>query len=168
VAKLQDIHVGKIIGVFGIKGWVKVFSLTQPLTNILAYSPWTLKKAHEVKTVKVVTGKHHANGVIATVAGITDRDQATTLVGYDIWVQTDQLPQAAADEYYWFDLVGLRVYNQQGQYLGEVESIMETGANDVLVLQGDKPRAIPFLQGQTVLAVDVAAGTITVDWDIGF
>jgi 16S rRNA processing protein RimM len=162
------INVGKISGVFGIKGWVKVYSFTEPTDNILNYIPWTLQKGTESRIVKVVTGKIQGKSVIAALEGITDRDVAATLMGWDILVERSQLPSLAEKEYYWFELLGLRVKNTQECDLGVVESLMETGANDVLVVKGDRDRAIPFLQGQTILNIDLKERLMVVDWDADF
>ncbi len=168
MAKQKLINVGKISGVFGIKGWVKVFSFTEPTDNIIKYSPWTLKKGDDTKTVKVVKGKVQGKSVVAAIDGVNDRDQAATLIGWDILVEQSQLPTTVAGEYYWFDLVGLRVKNTQGNDLGVVDSVMETGANDVLIVKDDRDRAIPFLQGQTVINIDLDAGLMIVDWELDF
>jgi 16S rRNA processing protein RimM len=168
LTKQTLINVGKISGVFGIKGWVKVFSFTEPTDNILNYSPWILKKGTDTKTVKVVTGRVQGKAIVAEIEGISDRDIAATLAGWEILVEQSQLPNVVGNEYYWFDLVGLRVENTQGSDFGVVESLMETGANDVLIVKGDRDRAIPFLQGQTIIKIDLDAGLMIVDWDLDF
>nr|WP_087146185.1 ribosome maturation factor RimM [Crenothrix polyspora] len=168
MTKQTLINVGKISGVFGIKGWVKVFSFTEPTDNILNYSPWILKKGTDTKTVKVVTGRVQGKAIVAEIEGISDRDIAAALAGWEILVEQSQLPNVVGNEYYWFDLVGLRVENTQGSDFGVVESLMETGANDVLIVKGDRDRAIPFLQGQTIIKIDLDAGLMIVDWDLDF
>ncbi len=162
------IHVGKISGVFGIKGWVKVFSYTDYRENILDYSPWLLKKAGETKTVKVITGNLQGKAVVAQLDGIQDRDLAASLMGWDIFITPEQLPKAASDEYYWSDLIGLKVENTEGVDFGVISGLLETGANDVVIVQGDKERCIPFLQGQTITQIDLSTGKMIVDWDADF
>jgi 16S rRNA processing protein RimM len=164
----QHVSVGKISGIFGIKGWVKVFSFTDPRENILTYSPWLLKKGDETKTVKVVDGQLQGKTIVAQLADIDDRDQAASLMGWDIFIAQDQLPKAAKDEYYWSDLIGLQVETIDGVQLGVVDSLLETGANDVIIVQGERERVIPFLQGRTIIKVDLDAGKIIVDWDPDF
>ena len=168
MSEQQHISVGKISGVFGIKGWVKVFSFTDPRENILTYSPWLLKKGDETKTVNVVDGQLQGKTIVAQLAGINDRDQAASLMGWDIFITQDQLPKTAKGEYYWSQLIGLNVETIDGVQLGVVDSLLETGANDVIIVQGERERVIPFLQGQTVLNVDLDAGRIIVDWDPEF
>ena len=168
MSKQQAIHVGKISGVFGIKGWVKVFSFTDFRENILNYSPWLLKKDDETKRVAVIDGNLQGKTVVAQLDGVNDRDQAASLMGWDIFITPEQLPKAAKDEYYWSDLIGLHVETNLGIQLGVVEGLLETGANDVLIVKGERERVIPFLQGQTIINIDLAAGKMVVDWDPDF
>ena len=163
------LNAGNISGVFGVKGWVKVFSFTQPRENILKYSPWHLYKNGEVREVNVVDGQRHGKAVVAELSGIHDRDAAMALLGAEILIKRQQLPEPKAGEYYWADLVGLKVETSVGVALGEVDHLMETGANDVLVVKdGDTERLIPFLQQHTVLKIDLDSKLITVDWDPDF
>jgi 16S rRNA processing protein RimM len=168
LTKQGIVHVGKISGVFGVKGWLKIFSYTEPRDNILSYKNWLLKKSGQDKSIKVISGQIQGKGVIAQVDGITDRDQALTLIGWDIYISHDQLPSLGHGEYYWADLIGIEVENLEGIHLGKVESLFETGANDVLLIKGEQERAIPFLQGQFVKSIDLAAGKMIVDWDADF
>jgi 16S rRNA processing protein RimM len=135
LAKQEHISVGKISGVFGIKGWVKIFSFTTPRDNILSYSPWLLKKGDEIKTLIIVDGQQQGSSVIALLSGVSDRDQAASLMGWEIFIRYDQLPKTAEDEYYWSDLVGLHVETMTGISLGIIDSLMETGANDVILVR---------------------------------
>jgi len=96
------------------------------------------------------------------------REQAATLVGSQIFVSRDQLPATAEDEYYWSDLEGLEVKTTSGELLGRVEKLMETGANDVLVIRGNREHLVPFVPGQYVKHVDLEGGMIEVDWDPEF
>jgi len=165
----QHIVVGEISGVFGVKGWVKVYSFTDPRENILNYSPWLLRKGGELKVVEVVSGSLQGKAVVACLATITDRDMAASLGGYEILIDESMLPEPEEGEYYWRDLIGLKVETAQGVCLGIVDYLLETGANDVLVVkEGDKERLIPFLQGQFVKHIDLESGLMIVDWDPEF
>jgi 16S rRNA processing protein RimM len=164
----HHINVGKISGVFGVKGWVKVFSFTDIRENILSYSPWLLKKDSETRLIAVIDGKLQGKAVVAQLDGVNDRDRAASLMGWDIFISPDQLPKVAKGEYYWSDLIGLNVETDRGIQLGAVDSLLETGANDVLVVKGERERAIPFLQGKTIINIDLDAGKIIVDWDPDF
>ena len=168
MSEQQVVNVGKISGVFGVKGWVKVFSFTDPRENILIYSPWMLKKGDETKTVNVVDGQLQGKTIVAQLAGVNDRDQAASLMGWDVFITQDQLPAAVKGEYYWSDLIGLKVETIDGVQLGIVDSLLETGANDVVIVQGERERVIPFLQGQTIIDIDLNAGRMIVDWDPEF
>ena len=168
MADQKQIIVGKISGVFGVKGWIKVFSFTDPRENIFNYSPWLLKKGSDCKTVKLVDGKLQGKTVVAQLDGFTDRDHAQALLGWDVLITQDQLPETGAGEFYWSELIGLEVENLQGIRLGVIDSLLETGANDVLIIQGDRERAIPFIQGQTVIEINLNLGRMIVDWDSEF
>ena len=163
------LNAGNISGVFGVKGLIKVFSFTDPRENILRYAPWILKKNGLSQEVRVLNGQRHGNTVIAELEGVTDRDAAAALMGWEIFISKQQLPKTGADEYYWNDLIGLNVETASGVKLGAVDHLLETGANDVLVvMDGETERLIPFLQQQTVLSIDLAARLIIVDWDPDF
>ncbi|MDM8546099.1 ribosome maturation factor RimM [Candidatus Venteria ishoeyi] len=156
--------VGSISGLYGVKGWVKIFSHTRPRENILDYSPWLIQS----KPVVLEQGRVHGKGIVAKLSGVDDRDAASLLLQQDICIRREQLPTSAADEYYWVDLVGLKVINQQDIVLGDVSSLFETGANDVLVVKGDKEHLIPFLPGDVILDIDLDTGIMQVDWDADF
>jgi 16S rRNA processing protein RimM len=164
----QFVVVGKITSAYGIKGWVKVFSYTDPVSNILQYTPWYLPVSPQQegwRCCEVLNGRPHGKHVVAQLAGIDDRNQAELLRGMDIAVPRDQLPEPAEGEYYWLDLKGLRVVNTHGVELGVVEDMMETGANDVLVVKGDRQRLIPYVMDEIVKDVDLAGGVLIVDWE---
>lgn len=162
----KKVALGYISAVHGIKGWVKVHSWTRPMEAILKYQPWLL--GEEKSPLKIVDGRKQGKGLVALLAGFEDREQAVTLVGLQIFVNRDQLPATAEDEYYWSDLEGLEVHTTRGEVLGRVERLMETGANDVLVIHGDRQHLVPFIQGQYVTRVDLEEGLIEVDWDPDF
>ncbi len=160
----RPIVLGRIAGLYGVRGWVRVFSETDPRENILRYSPWLLEGAAHV----VVEGRRHGKGLVVRLEGCEDRDQAAALIGRDICVRRDQLPPARPDEFYWADLEGLDVRTVAGKPLGRVSHLFDTGANDVLVVKGDRERLLPFVWDDIVKDVDLASGTITVDWDPEF
>jgi 16S rRNA processing protein RimM len=163
----RSIVVGRITGIFGTKGWLRVFSYTDPPENILRYGPWSLGD-EAAEEYRVTEGSLHGRGIIAHLDGIDDREVARRLMGASIRVSRAQFREAAADEYYWSDLIGLRVVGLDGMDLGEVESLMQTGANDVLVLRGARRRLLPFVTGSVVRSVDLEGRRIVVDWDPDF
>ena len=142
-----------------------MFSYTQPREAILDYDRWYLKQKGDWQATAISEGKRHGKTVIAHLDGVDDRDKAAALIDCDIAVDRDSLPAAEDGSYYWADLEGLRVVHQDGTELGSVSHLMETGANDVLVVKGDKERLIPFILEQVVLDVDLPNGVISVDWE---
>lgn len=148
---------------------MKVFSFTAPRENIIRYSPWLLQKNNQSKQITVKGGRRHGNSVVVELEGVADRDAALELIGYEILILREQLPKPDADEYYWADLVGLAVETESGVRLGKVDHLLETGANDVLVVIDETTeRLIPFLQKQTILKIDLNERLIIVDWDPDF
>ena len=165
----NKVLLGRISALFGIKGWVKVHSDTEPRENILQYSPWYLQLDQQWVPIKVVAGQRHGKGLIAQLEGYTDRDAAEALVGASIAVQRAQFPETEADEYYWSDLQGLRVINLDNTELGNIIRMMETGANDVMVVrtgETGQERLIPFVQGIYVMEINLDEGWMKVDWDL--
>jgi len=163
------ISVGEISGVFGVKGWVKVFSLTDPRENIVSYSPWILKKGNEVKQVNLLNGKRQGKTVVALIEGVTDRNDAELYCGWEVLINKSQLPETEEGVYYWADLVGLVVETDQGISLGKVDYLLETGANDVLIVKdGERERLIPFINEQVVKTIDLNDKKMIVDWDPEF
>ncbi len=152
---------------YGVRGWVRVFSYTEPRENILQYSPWYLKKAAGRQTIEVVSGKVHGKGLIAKLESVDDRDIAARLVGLDIVISREQLPPRGDDEYYWAELVGLDVVTVDGRGLGKVDHLFATGANDVLVVKGERERLLPYTK-ECVKNVSLDDGVIRVDWDPDF
>lgn len=166
-ASEEFIPVGKISGAFGVKGWVKVFSFTDPRTNILDYSPLFLSRQGEWLEIKVSGGHAQGKGVVMGIANVTDRDQVQPLIGSELAIKKEQLEPAAEDEFYWTDLQGLTVVNLDDETLGLVDHLLETGANDVLVVKakGDNTeRLIPFVMDDIVKLVDLDKQIIQVDW----
>jgi len=175
VNKEQEITLGKIGAVYGIKGWLKIHSFTDETDAILDYFPWSLKLGNNIQTVKITDWRKHNKGLIVKVDGIDDRDIAQALVGSEIFVNETALPELPEGDFYWRDLIGMSVITTKGYDLGVVTDMMETGANDVLVVKanlndgfGKKERLIPYLIEQVVESVSAENKQICVDWDPGF
>ena len=158
---------GRIVGVFGVEGWVKVESFTDPRENLGRYRPWHVSKAGADREIAKPRLKAHGKGLVAKLDGIDDRDAAAALIGAEIRVSRDRLPKARAGEHYWVDLEGLSVRTVDGVELGAVSHLIATGANDVLVVRGDRERLVPYIP-DVVRRVDPGAGLIEVDWDPEF
>ncbi len=160
------IVLGRIAGVYGLKGWVKVLSDTAPRDGILGYSPWLIGAQAQVR--RVAERKLHGKGMIVRLDGCADRDAAAQLVGSEIAVLREQLPPPQADEFYWIDLEGLTVVTTTGVTLGVVDHLFSTGANDVLVIKGEREHLLPFVWGEVIKDVDFARHQIEVAWDPDF
>jgi 16S rRNA processing protein RimM len=161
----RRVLVGRISGVFGVRGWVRIFSYTEPRANILQYSPWILRRDDSERTCAVREGHQHGAGVVASLDGVDDRDAAEALVGCELEVDRDRLGPAGPGQYYWTDLEGMSVVTTDGVQLGRITRLFATGANDVMVVQGGHRYLLPFVHGRVVRQVDEVARTVTVDWD---
>jgi 16S rRNA processing protein RimM len=158
---------GRVTVPFGVRGWVNVQPDTEVLDGLFDYPVWWIQAESGWRELKLEDAKVHGDHLVAKLEGIDDRDQAFRLKGRLIAVPREQLPEPEANEYYWSDLVGLTVRNTQGIELGQVKELFETGANDVIVVHGERERLIPFV-GQVVLEVDLLNRAMTVDWDAEF
>ena len=156
---------GRISGLFGVKGWVKVYSYTEPREAVLNYDRWLLSGKNGWQEATVAEGQRHGKTVIVRINGYDDRDQAAGLIGTEIGVPRDELPEADSDHYYWSDLEGLSVVHRDGTEIGKVDHLLETGANDVMVVKGETVRLVPFVMDKVVLGVDLVKGEIRVDWE---
>ena len=164
---------GKITSVHGVRGEVKVYSFTDPIDNLLDYQRWTLKRDAEVRQMELVSGRLQGKVLVAKLKGLDDREVARTYAGFEICVPREQLPDLEDGEFYWYQLVGLKVIDMQGQLLGRLDHLLETGANDVMVVKpcldslDDRERLLPYTE-QCVLSIDLNAGEMRVDWDADF
>lgn len=171
------VTIGRITAVFGIQGWVKIHSYTEPPENLLHYSDTYIKQAGVWKSVCFDKGRQHGKGLVAHIVGCDDRDSAAAYVKVDIATPTESLAALDEGEYYWHQLENLQVWNVDSQghscLLGLVDHLMETGSNDVLVVIGcegsidDRERLIPY-RPEVIKTVDLAAGRLLVDWDPEF
>lgn len=165
---------GRILGAFGIKGWVKVFSDTNPRENLLDYTPWYLWRNGQWQAVEVAEMQMHSKGIVVRLKGVDDRNIAEALAGIDIGIEKTSLPPLPEDEFYWRDLIGLQVVNVEGVLFGVVDHLLETGANDVMVVKpcegsvDETQRLLPWVFGKVVQRVDTAAKRITVDWGVDY
>lgn len=182
----SDDHVvlGKLTSPYGVKGWLKVYSYTSPMQGILDYDVWVLRHAGKLQRYSLAQGRTHGKGLVALLAGVEGREQAEALAGAEILLPKKELPEPDdADDFYWHQLVGLTVVTLDGMTLGQVDTLFETGANDVLVIKssiqdasdasgqgggGTRERLVPYLYGDVVHRVDLEAGVMTVDWDPEF
>ena len=172
------VELGKVVGVWGVKGWIKLHSYTRERVGIAKYKTWYLqdsRKNTEPSEINVIHCREQAQGIVAQIDGVVDRDQAMALNGQKILVKESDLPELSSGEFYWQQLIGLEVINSVDK-IGVIASILETGANDVLVVKpasSDQAASdqidvlIPYTD-QTVLEVNIEQGTMLVDWDPDF
>jgi 16S rRNA processing protein RimM len=158
---------GRVAAPFGVKGWVRIQVFTEKMDSLLDYPKWWVGVAGKQVEREVEEAAPHGRGLIAKLAGVDGREAAAGLKGAEVAVARASLPPAQVGEYYWADLQGLRVVNLQGEELGRVSHLLETGAHDVLVVAGDRERLIPFV-GAYVVRVDLAEGEVVVDWGADF
>ena len=158
---------GRITVPFGVKGWVKIHPFTETPASLLAYPTWWIGKDAQWQEVRVENAEVHGASIAAKLAGCEDRDAAALYRGREIAIPRDAFPAAAENQFYWADLIGLRVVNEQDEDFGTVVEVFKTGANDVLVVEGregdKRERLIPFLES-VVRKVDLEGRVIRVDW----
>lgn len=155
---------GRVSGLYGVKGWVKVQSYTEPRENIAEFPVWIVTRNGVLTELAVEHARVQGPALVAKLRGIDDRDEARAWLGAEIAVDRAMLPPCAPGEYYWADLEGLEVRTPDGLVLGRVDHLLATGGNDVLVLTGDRERLIPFVHDSVIRSVDLDAGVIVADW----
>lgn len=167
------VELGKLVGVWGVKGWVKLHSYTRNRADISKYKTWYLQKPRskdEPTPINVLNCREQGQGIVAQFEGVNDRDVAQSMSGQVILVKQSDLPKLPDGEYYWQQLIGLSVSNDDGP-IGTVGSILETGANDVLVCKraekGSPEVLIPYTE-DVVLSIDLETGSMLVNWDPSF
>ncbi len=166
-AENEYIVVGKIGSTYGVQGWLKIFSFTEVMANILDYDPWYMEDGNSWKIIEINAGREHGKALVAHLVGYDTPEQARLLTGKKIAVKRSQLPALPSNEYYWTDLIGLKVIDQRGQELGNILYMLETGSNDVFVIKNQgKEHAIPYLPGTVVTDVDLANRVMHVNWDL--
>ncbi len=163
------IVVGKISGIYGVRGWLRVYSHTEPRENILIYKTWYLEQRGSWIPHQLIDGRQHGKGIVASLSGIDDRDKAASILQRKIAIKPEELPDLDDGEFYWRDLIGLTVQDLNAVIFGKVVDLMETGSNDVLVVRdNDNEYLIPYIPGEVIQRIDLENSIITVDWDREF
>lgn len=164
----SQIVVGRIGGAHGLRGWLKIMSYTRPRENIFTYSPWLIHVNESWQEIKIEESQQRGERLLVKMSGIDNPEEARVYMNCDIAIKREQLPDLSEGEYYWHDLIGLEVFNQDEISLGRISEITETGANDVLVVQqkGEniKNILIPLVMDVYVKQVDLNANKMQVDW----
>lgn len=160
---------GRVLGAHGVKGALMVASFCEPPRRLLDFTTWWLRRADEPRAVALLRGQDSTKGLIVELDGIVDRDQANALKGTEIAIERTLLPALRKGQYYWTDLEGLKVVNQDDVGFGMVDHLFDNGAHPILVVRdGERERMIPFVLDRHVLSVDLETGVIRVDWDADF
>jgi 16S rRNA processing protein RimM len=160
---------GRVASAFGIRGWVKIQPFSEYVDSLLDYKTWYL--GHENgpwRKVDVVQAETHDKTLAVQFPDCPDRNASEKLKGLLIAVPRSSLPVQDEGEYYWADLIGLTVVNEAGETLGVVAELLDTGANDVLIVRGNGPDVlVPFLTS-VIKQVDMPTKTIRVDWSADY
>ncbi|PCJ30102.1 MAG: ribosome maturation factor RimM [Gammaproteobacteria bacterium] len=165
------ILVGKISGVFGVKGWMKVFSFTDPRKNILAYTPLYISRNGQWVEIKVSGGRVQGKGVVIGLDDIDDPDKVLPLIGSELAIKQSQLKPSTGNDFYWSELIGLAVVNLNDEALGVVDSLLETGKHDILVVKNKEQKTeqlIPFVMEEVIQLIDLDNKIIRVDWELDY
>ena len=164
----KKIYLGKITGAHGIKGWLKIQSFSSPPENILNYPQWIINNQGEEDFYSIEQGRKHHNKIVVKLEKIDDRNTAESLINSKIQILRSDLPKLSNENYYWSDLEGLSVLNSEEKVIGKIESLIETGANDVMVIitSKDERVLIPFVMHEIIKEVNVDLNYIKIDWPI--
>lgn len=164
--------IGRVGSPYGIKGWLHIESFTQIADNILQHRKWQLqanpytksqlKAAREIQVIQIKAQQKH---FVAQLEGINDRDQAKMLGNSMIAIPTSKLPELTENEYYWHQLIGLTVHTTSGLMLGIIQDLLNTGANDIIIIEGAQRHLLPYIDN-VVKQVDLKQKTMMVDWEI--
>lgn len=172
---VRRVTLGRVAGVYGVKGWLRIDSQTRPAAKILKYPDWWVRLEGRSFRIEVVEGRAHGNGVVAKITGedgqaIDDRDQAARWIGATIEVERDALPVLPKGQYYWIDLIGLNVVNPAGAQLGTVREMTSNGSQDILVVvdEAGTQRLIPFVLKHIVKRVEMDEARIVCAWETDY
>ena len=164
----KKIYLGKISGVHGIKGWLKIHSFSSPPENILNYPKWIINNQGEEECYSVEQGRKQNNKIVVKLEKIDDRNTAESLINSKIQILRSDLPKLSNENYYWSDLVGLSVLNSEETVIGKIESLIETTANDIMVINTSKNERVlvPFVMHEIIKEVNLELNYVKIDWSI--
>lgn len=163
----KTINIGKVIGLHGVKGWLKILSFSSPPENIFNYKSLIISNKYINQIFHIEDSRKQGKKILIKLDNIDDRTSAESLKESDIYIQRSDLPQLSEDTYYWEDLLGFNVFNQNNIKIGNVDSFIETGSNDVLIVKTTKNKniLIPFIMNKSIKVVNTESHYITVDWE---
>jgi 16S rRNA processing protein RimM len=154
---------GRIAGTFGVKGWVKIKSYTEPLDNILDYDVLQLGRTGQWVAIRIQEGRVTDKGVLVKLEGLESPEEARLKVGLELGVWRSEMPAPAPGEYYWSDLEGLEAFCVSGERLGRIDHFRSTPAGTVVVIRGEQEHWVPFVKDR-IVKVELDVGRIVVDW----
>lgn len=157
------VTLGKIVGTFGVQGWVKIQSFTDPPENLFEYDNWRMLRGGQWSEVEIENGRVTGKGVLAKLAGVETPEDARLYVGVELGVPRSEMPALKPGEYYWADLEGLEARGVNEEVLGRIDHFRTTPGGDVVIVRGEREHWIPFVK-ERILKVDLAAGYIVLDW----
>lgn len=163
----NQVVIGKFGKTFGVRGWIKIHSFATPKEDILKFVPWQIKKNNQFQDIQIESSKIHHQHIVAKLKDVDDIDAAKLYTNLNIFIDRALLPKLKKNEYYWNDLVGLKVINKENVELGTIDHLFATGANDVMVVKGSRERLIPYIKN-VVMNIDLENKVIIVDWDKNF
>lgn len=163
----KKVVVGKFGKAFGVRGWIKIHSFITPKENILALTPWLIEKNGQWQELLIEASKIQHQNIIVKLKNIADVDTVKLYTNLNIFIDHALLPKLPKNEYYWDDLIGLKVINKEGIELGIIDHLFGTGSNDVMAVKGKKEHLIPYLKN-VIVKVDLEQRTMIVDWDENF
>jgi len=158
---------GRVVAPYGVAGWIKVQTFTETIGSLIQYSTWWLAKDSVWVEKQVFEARVHGSVLVARLQGCGDRDQAFSIKGHQVAVPRSELPVSKEGEYYWVDLIGLKVIDRENMELGVVEGVLATGANDVLEVRGEREILIPYVN-DVIIDVDLEKRHIVVEWDTDY
>ena len=161
----EKLLIGVFGQAFGVLGWIKIISFADPKENILSYDSFFIDSGGVWQKLDFSDKRVRGQSITFKLKDVANREQAKTYTNLKIYIDRDSLPKLAQNEYYWDELEGMRVIDEKGDVLGVVSYLIETGSNDVLVLNNDK--MIPYIDS-VITKVDKGTKTITVDWDLNY
>ena len=173
-AAYKRVVLGTVGRIHGLSGWVRLNSYTAPPENILDYPLLRTKLNGATTTLEIDASRRQHKGLLVHFVGYDSPEASRALTGKDVWVNRSELPDLESGTFYWHELIGLEVTNLQGEILGTVSGLLETGANDVLVVQpsarscDQRERLIPYLMGPVVKQVSLNDISLIVDWDVDY
>lgn len=164
----KKVITGRLARPYGIRGWIKVLSFTDPIQNLLTYKNWYIQHQHTWQNFSLSTGRIQGSFLVVKLEGLNNPEAVKQYTNDLIAVERSTFPPLKENEYYWADLIGMQIVTIDGVPLGRVKSLLETGSNDVLIIsnQGHE-HLIPYLS-HVVKSVDIKNKIITVEWDANF